>query len=223
MPTTTRFRVACMLAASWLIAAAGAPARAGSATASKAVSADAATTALLAEVRKSFTVHRAPIPPEIFRDMGDGDMADSGNIWVTVDVAAATGSNLYYDPITQDHGWVSQNKARGQGNDGEETGYHFVGAADNGLLVVVAAWSGGGSGDFYTLHILDAVAAHGFDADGKPYARIDLTVVRSVPLGDRWGGDIKIAKNTITITKPGPGVGEDAGKRPTLTITAARP
>jgi hypothetical protein len=61
-------------------------------------------------VRRSFMVHGKPIPPEIFRDFGDADMADSGSIWVTVDVAAATGSNLYYDPIKQDGGFVAQTK-----------------------------------------------------------------------------------------------------------------
>lgn len=72
---------------------------------------DAATAALVAEVRHSFTIHGKPIPPEIFRDFGDGDMADSGSIWVTVDVLAATGSNLYYDPISQpDGGFIAQIK-----------------------------------------------------------------------------------------------------------------
>jgi hypothetical protein len=34
---------------------------------------------------------RQQIPPEIFRDFGDGDSADSASIWVTVDVKAAIG------------------------------------------------------------------------------------------------------------------------------------
>jgi hypothetical protein len=98
---------------------------------------DAATAALVAEVRRSFTVHGKPIPPEIFRDFGDGDMADSGRIWVTVDVAAATGSNLYYDPIKQDGGFVAQTKTDPQTNAWEPTSYDFIGSTDNGLLVVV--------------------------------------------------------------------------------------
>jgi hypothetical protein len=44
---------------------------------------------LIAEVRHSFTLNGKAIPPEIFRDFGDGDLADSGNIWVTVDLKAA--------------------------------------------------------------------------------------------------------------------------------------
>ncbi len=37
---------------------------------------DAATAALVAEVRQTFKLHGKPIPPEIFRDFGDGDLAE---------------------------------------------------------------------------------------------------------------------------------------------------
>jgi hypothetical protein len=190
--------------------------------ADKSAGAKSSAAALVAEVRHSFTLHGQPIPPEIFRDMGDGDMADSGSIWVTVDVAAAIGSNLYFDTIKQDNGWVSQKKER-EKTENEETAYKFVGSTDNGLLVVIAAYSGGGSGNFFTLHILDVAAARAFDDDGKPYQRINLTIMRSVALGDRWDGEARIAKNAIVVTKRGPGVGPDSKDRPTVTITAVRP
>jgi len=51
-------------------------------------------------------------------------------------------------------------------------GVTYFGATENGLLVVLAAYSGGGSGDFITLHILDIVAARAFDLAGKIYERI---------------------------------------------------
>jgi hypothetical protein len=183
--------------------------------------ADGTAAALLAEVKHSFTVQGKPIPPEIFRDFGDGDLADSGSIWVTVDVAAATGSNLYYDDIKRDHGWVSQSKPNQSVNGKEETAYNFVDATANGLLVVIASYSGGGSGEFMTLHIVDAAIANAYDIDGKVYQRVDLTNVRSVILGDRWDGDVKIANNTIRILarQDGP-VG---GTRAPASITATRP
>jgi hypothetical protein len=40
--------------------------------------------------------------------------------------------------------------------------YEFRGATANGLLVFLAAWSGGGSGTFYYLHILDAASNRAF-------------------------------------------------------------
>src|SRR5262245_31197694 len=74
--------------------------------------------ALVAEVRQKFTLEGKTIPPKIFRDFGDGDMADSGDIWVTVDLKAAIGSNLYFDEIKQDGSWIRQ-----KSTSNETTGY----------------------------------------------------------------------------------------------------
>jgi hypothetical protein len=178
--------------------------------------------ALVAEVRRSFTINGKPIPPEIFRDFGDGDMADSGAIWVTIDAAAAIGSNLYFDDIKQDGTYVSQTKLGPNNVFLEKTAYSFWGTTDNGLIAVIASYNGGGSGTFYTLHIVDVAAARGFDNDGKIYQRINLTNIRSVILGDRWEGELKIAKNDITIITTRNGPADDSARAP-VTITATRP
>jgi hypothetical protein len=190
------------------------PARAGEA---------APTAALIAEARRDFTLNGKQIPPVIFRDFGDGDLADSGTIWVTVDVKAAIGSNLYFDEIRQNGTWISQKKVTANAGAEEETGYTYFGATENGLLVVLAAYSGGGSGDFITLHILDIVAARAFDLSGKVYERINLTNLRRVALGDRWDGEISIAKNTIRIVTTRKGPADETGARETMTIVARRP
>jgi hypothetical protein len=158
--------------------------------------------AALKELRRTFTVHGKPVPPEVFGDFGDADMADSGPIRVTIDLLAAIDSNLYYGDIAvAPNGWTSQKKLvqSGAATATEETGYKFEGVTRNGLLVVMASFSGGGSGAFITLHILDAVAAHGFDSDGKRTDRLNLTILRSIPLGDRWAGSIAIANDTIAV------------------------
>jgi hypothetical protein len=144
-------------------------------------------------MRQSFTLDGKTIPPEIFRDFGDGDLADSGAIWVTVDVKAAIGSNLYYDAIKHEGG--SRQTKAGIGPGGEETGYCYIGDTDDGLLVVLASYNGGGSGNFITLHILDVALARGFEFDGRAYERVNLTNLRTVPLGDRWDGEISIARS----------------------------
>jgi hypothetical protein len=181
------------------------------------------TASLLSEARRALTIGGKPVPPEIFRDFGDGDIADSGAIWVTVDINAATGSNLYFDDIKQDGKWVTQKKMNPKADTQEQTGYSYYGTTANGLLVVVASYSGGGSGNFITLHILDLAAARAFDFDGKVYDRINLTNVRSMPLGDRWDGEIKIDKNTIRVITTRKGPADDSGKRETVTIEAKRP
>jgi hypothetical protein len=180
--------------------------------------------ALLAEVRRSFTVGGKPVPPEIFRDFGDGDLADSGGIWVTVNLLAATGSNLYADDISKDDGgWVTQKKPGKDSSAGEETAYKYIGATANGLLVAVSTFNGGGSGYFTWLHILDLAEARTFDDDGKRTWQVNLTLVRNVPLGDRWGGEVSIAGNAIRIITTRTGPADDSGERRTSTITAERP
>jgi hypothetical protein len=184
---------------------------------------DAETTALLAEVRSSFKLHGKPIPPEIFRDFGDGNLADSSDIWVTVNVAAAIGSNLYFDTVEEDADWVVQKNVGQKPSDRQETAYKFVGSTENGLLVVIAVYNGGGSGYFNTLHILDLAALRAFDLGGNPYWQINLTLVRSIILGDRWDGEVSVAKNSIAVVTTRSGPADDSGVRRTATFEAERP
>ena len=98
------------------------------AMAQKPVKEPASTTALLSEVRRAFTLGGERIPPEIFRDFGDGNLADSFPIWVTVDLRAAVGSNLYADEIRQSGDWITQRKATTATMNGmEETMYKYIG------------------------------------------------------------------------------------------------
>lgn len=172
---------------------------------------------LLAEIRKTFTLRGKPIPPEIFRDFGDGNLADSGAIWTSVDLDAAVGSNQYFNAIRQNGGWVTQGRAAAKGNEAEESAYRYIGAAKSGLLIAVATWNGGGSGVFTFLHVLDLAPTRAFDDEGKPYTRITLTNLRSVPLGDRWDGEVTISGDDIRIATRG-----GAGKAP-KSIQARRP
>jgi hypothetical protein len=179
--------------------------------------------ASLKELRQTFTQQGKAVPPEVFGDFGDSDMADSGNIRVTIDLLAAMGSNLYADEtaISPD-GWVAQKKEveDGAGKLTQVMRYKFNGVAQNGLLVVTAAFSGGGSGDFVTLHILDASASRGFDSEGKRTDRLNLTIIRSIPLGDRWNGSVKVAGNKIEIATTSGG----GDRRPgTQLVEAVRP
>ena len=154
----------------------------------------------LDELRRSFTLDGKPVPPGVFRDFGDADLGDSLPSVVAIDVKAAIDSNRYGDSITQNGGWLTQSRpAAGTLNGAEETSYRYVGATKSGLLVVIATYSGGGSGVFTTLHVLDASLAAGFDGDGKRYGRVDLAVLRSVVLGDRWDGQATIVGDTVRI------------------------
>jgi len=176
------------------------------------------------ELRQSFTVGGEPVPPNIFRDMGDGDLADSGSIIVTIDAKAATGSNLYADPIKRNGAWVAQSKASaGDKTLAEEEAYRYVGMTANKLLVAITSYSGGGSGVFYSLHVLIAEPARAFDSEGKRYERLNVTTIRTVALGDRWNGDVRIDGDAVLITTTGGIPAGQARKPSTMTIKAERP
>jgi hypothetical protein len=126
---------------------------------------------------------------KIFADFGDAMMSDSRPIVVTIDASAAIDSNRYADPITTKGRWVEQTKLNSKSFNGPETmSYEFRGTTANGMLAFLAAWSGGGSGTFYYLHILDAASNPALDENGSTYSRVDLTLMRTYILGDRWQG-----------------------------------
>lgn len=176
------------------------------------------------EVRQSFTLNGKPIPPGIFRDLGDGDMADSISILVSADLKAAVGSNRYSEDISKSGKWIVQKKAdRDADNGWAASAYHFIGSTSNNLLVVVSAFDGGGSGTFYTLHLLDLAPGKAFDSEGKVYERLNLTTVRDVSLGDRWQGNVTISGNVIEVKTTKSGPADASGKTSTETIEARRP
>jgi hypothetical protein len=154
----------------------------------------------LDELRRSFTLDGKLVPPGVFRDFGDADLGDSLPSVVAIDVKTAIDSNRYGDPVERRGGWVAQSRPTpGSLNGAEETSYRYIGATKSGLLVVIAAYSGGGSGVFTTLHVLDASLAAGFDGDGKRYIRVDMALLRSVVLGDRWDGEATIVGDVVRI------------------------
>jgi hypothetical protein len=156
--------------------------------------------------------------------MGDGDIADGISILVTVDLKAAVGSNRYFEDISKSNEWLVQKKNnKDVANGWEESGYRFIGSTSNKLLVVVTSYNGGGSGTFYTLHILDLTAGKAFDSDGHAYDRINLTTVREVTLGDRWEGTIKISGNSIEVQTTKGALSDASGKVSTSKIEARRP
>jgi hypothetical protein len=212
-PTTLAPRLSRAFAALALLAASLAP---------PASADEASQKATLAEVHRAFTFDGKPIPPEIFRDFGDGDLADSAPIWLTVDLEAAIGSNLYADAIERRGRWVVQRKVS-PGGPPEDTGYDYRGATANGLLVALASYSGRGSADFISLHILDLGQVRAFDADGRIRRRLVLTNLRSIALGDRWDGDIRIEGDAIRVVTTRTEPADDSGKSRTLTIEARRP
>ena len=165
----------------------------------------APTAALIAEARRDFTLNGKQIPPEIFRDFGDGDLADSGTIWVTVDVKTAIGSNLYFYEIRQNRTWISQKKVTANAGAGEETGSHISARRRTAFswFSPPTAAAARATSSRCTSSILSRPRLRPRRQDLRAH---HLTNLRRVALGDSWDGEISIAKNTIRIvtTRKGP-------------------
>ena len=107
-------------------------------------------------------------------------ISDTRPNFVTSAATAAIDSNRYADPIKSNGRWVEQIKLgsgsfNGPGNDGVRISRL---ATANGMLVFLAAWSGGGSGTFYYLrYILDAPLSKSSVRRG----RLDLFAPRPDP------------------------------------------
>ena len=109
----------------------------------------------LDEVRRSFTIDGKPIPPRIFADFGAATLSDSRPIAVTIDALAGMDSNRYLGAIAKSGSWFKRSVKAPETNhdEVESISYGFMGATRNNLLVVLTAYSGGGSGIFYALDI----------------------------------------------------------------------
>jgi hypothetical protein len=155
----------------------------------------------LEELRRSFTLGGASIPPLVFRDMGDGNPADAKPMLVTIDAWAAIDSNQYADEIGSLQGWTTQTSASPDGAKATETErYRYLGATPDGLMVVVTTNStSDGSYAPAALHVLDASLARALDSDGKSYERVDLTTLGAYSLGDGWNGEATLTGDVVTI------------------------
>ena len=169
------------------------------------------------EVRDHFTIKGQPIHPFVFRDLG-GWISDSRPIITAVDVLAGVDSNYYFSGNVEktSYGYLARER------EGRSYySYSFLGRLENGLLVVQAASSGGGSGIFLSLYFLDVFVDTAFDDEGKPYERLNLKTVRTATLGDRWGGDITIDGNKVIIS--GTRMAHMGGPKTTRVIDVQRP
>lgn len=147
------------------------------------------------EVREHFTIKGQPIHPFVFRDLGVW-ISDSQPIITAVDVLAGVDSNYYFsdDVERKPYGFMAREQ------DGHSYySYSFLGRLENGLLIVLSDFSGGGSGTFRSLYILDVFVDTAFSDEGNLYKQVNLKATRIVTLGDRWSGDITLDGNKVTM------------------------
>jgi len=135
-----------------------------------------------------------PIHPMLVEEF-EGWLADDGPpVTVTVDVAAAFGTNEYSEPVeTNAAGLVQYSSGAGW------YGYQHVGQMSDGTHVLRTASNGGGSGIFMTLLFVRLEEDEVRDPTGLRHARVLMTVSGRFALGDRDDGTVRVDGDRVVV------------------------
>jgi len=159
----------------------------------------------LREIDNSFTYKGKPIHPSIIQEF-TGYLSDKGfPLSVSVDLAAAAGSNRYYDGKVKQPkpGLYSVDSDMGQGF----FAYRWCGKMADGTQVVRTFSSGGGSGVFEDLYFLQFAIGRGYKPDGSAYNRLLVTAARWFPLGDRSKAEVQVFPDKVVVSQGTDGKG----------------
>lgn len=172
-------------------------------------------TLALEALRYSF-VREEYIHPRILQELG-GWISDRNSTVIGIDLASANRSNRFYGDVAisarEDGTWVYWT----QGS--ESFGYRYIASSPSGIHMVQCADSGGGSGVFVTVMLLELSQDRCLNSEGAegPLSknRLVLKVLGKVPLGDRYSGLI-VYKDGLLVIGPDKGWferGEAASRR----------
>ena len=151
----------------------------------------------LAEARASFTFQGRPIHPGLVKEF-IGWLSDAGPITASVDVAAAAGTDEYWDREVERQGdWLRINTDEGRGY----FLYQRLGGLEDGTQVLLAADNGGGSGVWHYALLVRFHTDWARRHDGALYERLLMTVVAERGLGDRPQPmpEIEVRHNEVVI------------------------
>ncbi|MCT4625405.1 hypothetical protein [Halodesulfovibrio sp.] len=147
----------------------------------------------------TYTFHKEEfINPKIIKEMM-GPLSDSGNQIISVNVAKANVSNQFFSEVrvrtTNAEPYVYYKEGDA------EFGYIFVGATTNGIQIIHTIDNGGGSGTFHSLmfFIYTDTETISFKKEVRSASQPTLTLIGSLPLGDRFAGTINFKENVLTV------------------------
>ncbi|MEZ6854685.1 hypothetical protein [Halodesulfovibrio aestuarii] len=150
----------------------------------------------------TYTFHKEEfINPRIVEEM-QGPLADSGSQLISVNVQNANISNQFFSEVrvrsTTPTPYVYYQE------DNKEFGYSFVGATTTGIQIVHTQSTQGGSGVYHNLlfFIFTDTDAISFGLEVVPVTQPTLTLIGTLPLGDRFTGTISLADDTLTVLPP---------------------
>ena len=147
------------------------------------------------EAQQKFTFAGRPIHPKAVHLLL-GNLADSQPVVVAVDVGAAATSNDYLADGVE----VEQDVVR-YSNDTESVGYVRLGTLTNGVVVLRAWESGGGSGVFESLLCVRFERFAG--RPGQKGERLIMRTAGIASLGDRTDEKVQLLPDRVIVGKPG--------------------
>ncbi len=149
-----------------------------------------------------YTFHKEEfINPKIVEEM-QGPLADSGSQIISVNVHNANISNQFFSEVrvrtTKTVPYVYYQE------QDKEFGYSFVGVTTAGIHIVHTQSTHGGTGVYHTLlfFIYTDTNSISFELDVAPTVTPTLTLIGSLPLGDRFAGTITFVDNVLTVLPP---------------------
>jgi phosphoribosylamine--glycine ligase len=157
-------------------------------------------------LEKHFFYKKDPIHPGILNTLTTS-LADSGDIIIAINLTNAVGSNQYCcEEFTTE---LNDGRASVRIDYPDENGfyiYSYLGATDNGAMVIKTWSNGGGSGVFTNLLIVKVKKRLGanfdlFNSEGVFFDKqqVVLEKLLSIALGDRTETSISIKGNSVTI------------------------
>lgn len=146
----------------------------------------------LEEAEKRFTYREEPIHPDLVKEF-QGWASDHGPITITVDVAAAFGTNEYGAASEVRDGWVRSVEEQ------EYFEYRRLGVLADGTHVLRTAHWSGGSGVFMDLYFVRFSSDDPDRLEGQSRERLLMTVVGHYSLGDRDDGAVTVEAERVVI------------------------
>ncbi|TVR39782.1 MAG: hypothetical protein EA402_14330 [Planctomycetota bacterium] len=132
-------------------------------------------------------------------------MSDSGDQVVAINLDDAQGSNRFFGDVVLQAGDNDYPRVMIDRGDDGFFAYSLVGQTDSGAFIVATAESGGGSGVFRSLKAFRLIGDYGIGQDSTKNhlstnrPRTLLYYLGSIPLGDRWSGDLQVQGNELHI------------------------
>lgn len=171
---------------------------------------------LVVSTEYSFT--RAPfVPPGILQDL-ETDLSDTGDQVVAINLSDSCRSNRYHCELgirrmAAGPPFVFHEERDPNGECTGSFGYRYIGMTRSGVHVLQTSENGGGSGWFIGVLFAVIESDHGLSSpdprsgrivrhtiDSKR-ERIVLRKLLSLPLGDRWDGELRVDGNDLIVGK----------------------